>query len=127
MFKNTLKKGTSITDFEIYKPHNNSPALFAGAVVKRSELVGGIVVIYISMEMINEIMMERSGLGRTGETYLVGSDGLMRSDSFLDPANRSVGASLSAPEKGRVETEASRQAFWGKTGGEIIDGYLGLK
>ena len=51
-------------------------------------------------------MSERAGLGETGETYLVGSDKLMRSDSYLDPKHHSVVASFRNPEKGKVETEA---------------------
>ncbi|WP_373501489.1 HD-GYP domain-containing protein [Desulfococcus sp.] len=41
-------------------------------------------VLQIPLSAVNQIMQGREGLGRTDETYLVGSDRLMRSDSLLD-------------------------------------------
>ncbi len=64
----------------------------------------------LPMDAINQIMTERNGMGETGETYLVGPDKLMRSDSLLDPAH-TIKASFANPEKGRVDTEASREAL----------------
>ena len=72
----------------------------------------GAVAIQIPINQINQIMQERTGLGKTGETYLVGPDKLMRSDSFLDPKNHTVEASFARPETGKVDTEASRAARW---------------
>ena len=82
-------------------------------------------------------------MGKTGETFLVGPDGLMRSDSRLflenpeqfkrdvvdagtppDVAEESIrqdGTTLVQP----VETEATRQAQRGQTGTIIEDDYLG--
>jgi methyl-accepting chemotaxis protein len=64
-------------------------------------------------------------MGETGETYLVGNDNLMRSDSYLDPANHSVVASFKNPDKGSVDTEATREALSGKTEQKIIIDYNG--
>jgi methyl-accepting chemotaxis protein len=50
-------------------------------------------------------------MGRTGESYLVGSNKLMHPDSYLDPENHSVNASFPNPEKGRVDTDAAKEAF----------------
>jgi methyl-accepting chemotaxis protein len=70
-------------------------------------------------------MKQRAGMGETGETYLIGNDLLMRSDSFLDPTNRTVAASFSHPAAGKVDTEASRAALAGKTGEGLIWDYNG--
>lgn len=70
-------------------------------------------------------MQQRDGMGKTGETYLVGPDKLMRSDSFLDPANHSVKASFANPSKGMVDTEAVREALAGDTEAKIIMDYNG--
>lgn len=126
-FTHTLKNGMALTDFELYEPHNNDPALFAGAVVKRGHFVSGVVVIYIPIEMINRIMLERSGLGRTGETYLVGNDMLMRSNLFLDPARHSVKSSLTDPERNFLDTEAVHLALGGQTGRKIIHDFRGVQ
>ena len=52
-----------------------------------------------SIDFIDLVMNERSSMGETGETYLVGPDLRMRSDSYLDPVNHSVAAS----GKGTIE------------------------
>ena len=54
----------------------------------------GYVAFQVPINKINNIMLRRDGMGRTGETYLVGQDGLMRCDSYLDKEGRSVVASF---------------------------------
>ncbi|MBK8751464.1 MAG: HAMP domain-containing protein [Candidatus Competibacteraceae bacterium] len=81
-----------------------------------------------SLKETNDIMQQREGMGRSGETYLVGSDKRMRSDSFMDAKDRSVQASFAGSiEKNGVDTEASREALAGKTEVRIITDYLGSK
>ncbi len=76
---------------------------------------------------INSIMTERTGMGETGETYLIGADKLMRSDSFLDPQNHTVKASFANPSRGKVDTEAAEDVLAGKTGSKIITDYNGAQ
>ncbi len=113
-------------DFQPYAPSNNEPAAFMVARAKdaKGELIGHIAF-QVSLDNINSIMKERTGMGKTGETYLVGSDKLMRSDSYLDPTNRSVKASFANPDRGSVDTEASREAITGKDGAKVISDYNG--
>jgi len=77
------------------------------------------------LEVINEIMGQRNGMGETGESYLVGSDLLMRSDSYLSPETHSVGGSFKNPELGSVKTQATQRAFAGESGADIIIDYNG--
>ncbi len=70
-------------------------------------------------------MQQRAGMGETGETYLIGSDKLMRSDSFLDPKNHSVKASFANPKTGMVDTEGANAALAGKAESKIIIDYNG--
>lgn len=65
-------------------------------------------------------MSIRSGLGKTGETYLVGPDKLMRSNSFGDPQYHTVQASFANPEKGKVDTESVRWALAGEDRSDVI-------
>ena len=119
-------KQFGLIDFEPYAPSNNEPASFiAQPVLGKAGDVEVVVALQLSLEAINAIMQERSGMGETGETYLVGSDKLMRSDSYLDSENRSVVASFANPVKGSVDTEAVRQGLEGKTGEEIVLDYNG--
>ncbi len=119
------RNSVAVQDFEPYAPSNNEPAAFVGAPVKRNGRTIGVVVLQLSIDAINKIMQERTGMGKTGETYLVGPDKLMRSDSFLDPTNHSLKASFANPTKGSVDTEASREALAGKAGADVIMDYNG--
>ena len=85
----------------------------------------GVLMFQMPLDRITEVMSERAGLGETGETYLIGSDKLMRSDSYLDPKYHSVVASFRNPEKGKVETKAADNALAGKKGAEIVTDYNG--
>ncbi len=118
-------KEFGMADFEPYAPSNNEPAAFIAQPVVHDGKVEIVVALQLSIEAINGIMQERSGMGKTGETYLVGKDLLMRSDSYLDPANHSVKGSFANPETGKVDTVASREALSGKEGTKIVIDYNG--
>ena len=84
-----------------------------------------IVALHLSLDAVNTVMTQREGMGETGETYLVGPDRLMRSDSYLDPTHHSVKASFADPSKGSVNTEAAAAALAGNTDVRIISDYNG--
>ena len=115
----------SLTDFKPYTPSYEAPASFIATPIFSQGQRIGVLVFQMPLEPINEIMKERSGMGESGESYLVGADLLMRSDSYLDPVNHSVRGSFAHPEKGKVDTEAGRAAVAGKTGNQIIIDYNG--
>jgi methyl-accepting chemotaxis protein len=112
-------------DFAPYAPSNGEPAAFIAApIINKGEKIG-VVALQLSLEKIQAILNERTGLGKTGEVFLVGKDKLMRSDSFLDPEHHSVKASFANPDKGRADTDAVRKALEGKTGSDVIIDYNG--
>ncbi|MEA1967995.1 MAG: methyl-accepting chemotaxis protein [Thermodesulfobacteriota bacterium] len=116
----------SIVDMVPYAPSNGDPAMFAGYPIKdKSGSVTGVIAFQLPLDQINKVMNTRYGLGQTGESYLVGADKLMRSDSFFDPENHTVKASFGNPDKGRVATEASQAALAGKSGQDVILDYNG--
>ncbi|MBF0588621.1 MAG: methyl-accepting chemotaxis protein [Magnetococcales bacterium] len=119
------RKGIAIQDFEPYAPSKGAPAGFIGAPVKSDGRVIGVVALQLPLGAINKITTERSGLGKTGETYLVGPDKLMRSDSFLDPDHHTVTASFANPAKGKADTEAVRRGLAGEAGADVIIDYNG--
>jgi methyl-accepting chemotaxis protein len=112
-------------DYGTYRPSYDAPAAFMGSPIVESGRVVGAVVLQLPIDRINAIMTERAGLGETGETYLVGSDHLMRSDSYLDPEHRSVAASFRHPQQGSVRTEAVEAALSGKQSADVITDYNG--
>ena len=116
----------AMVDFQPYAPSGNRPAAFVGyPVIGADETLNGVIAFQISPDAVNSLMSERYGQAKTGETYLVGADNIMRSDSFLDPGRFSVKASFASPESGRVDTEAVREALAGHTGEREIRNYDG--
>ena len=71
-------------------------------------------MLQIPIEQIDSIMQERTGLGETGETYLVAADKLFRSDSRL------VEDSTILDPFYTVNTEAVNKALAGVTGQAIV-------
>ncbi|MBI9081904.1 MAG: HAMP domain-containing protein [Pseudodesulfovibrio sp.] len=114
-----------ISDMRSYEPSGGVPAMFVAAPIISEGRTIGVVAMQISLDAINAIMNERAGLGETGETYLVGPDLLMRSDSFLDPEYHTVAASFADPVKGAADTEATRAALAGETSANVIIDYNG--
>ncbi len=114
-----------LADFEPYAPSAGTPALFIGAPIRENGETVAVVALQVSLSAINGIMQERSGMGSTGETYLVGSDKLMRSDSYLDPTNHSVTTSFANPRKGSVDTEGATEALAGSSDSKVIIDYNG--
>jgi len=116
---------TVLVDFAPYAPSNNEPAMFLAAPILSGSQQTGVVALQISLKNLQAIMDEREGLGKTGETYMVGSDKLMRSDSFLDPEHHSLKSSFADPEKGKVDTDAVRWALAGEEKADVIIDYNG--
>ncbi len=99
----------ALADVAPYSPSGGAPAAFMMAQMRDgSGDLKGYVAFQIPLDNINEIMLRRDGMGKTGESYLVGQDFLTRSDSFLDKEGHSVVASFKNNTK--VETEAVQ--FW---------------
>ncbi|MPY71919.1 MAG: HAMP domain-containing protein [Alphaproteobacteria bacterium] len=69
-------------DFKPYAPSNGAPASFiASPLIDGSGKFVGVFVLQMPIDAINSVMTATAGLGRTGETFIVGRDGLMRSQS----------------------------------------------
>jgi methyl-accepting chemotaxis protein len=63
-------------------------------------------------------MTHRAGMGETGEMYLVGDDGYMRSNSRFSEEPTIL--------QKEVDTEATREALEGIIGTKIIEDYRGV-
>lgn len=121
------RQSLTSTDFSFYEPSGNKViAIVAAPVKSRYDEVQGVVVLKVTNDYINQIMTLRTGMGETGEAILVGPDFTMRSDSYLDPTNRSVAASFSRPEQGLVDIDSSRKALAGITDETLTLDYRGL-
>ncbi|MEP6482696.1 MAG: adenylate/guanylate cyclase domain-containing protein [Rhodoglobus sp.] len=139
-----------LTDFAPYPPSLGTPAGWAVVPVAVNGTVIGAMAVELPIDRINSVMTGNSdwvgtGLGKTGETYLVGAqDNLMRSPSrdLIEHPGRYEAEAIAAgtpPEVAKeavadkdtlllqpVNTNAVTAAKEGKTGTAIIpDGYLG--
>jgi len=113
-----------LADFAPYAPSNDEPAAFIAQPYVVDGKVELVVALQLSLEAINVIMQQRDGMGESGETYLVGSDKLMRSNSFIDPEGHSVLASFAGNvQNNGVDTDATVEALSGKTETKIIMDY----
>lgn len=133
-------------DFESYRPSYGAPASFVGVPLLEGATTVGALVFQLPVDEINKVMTgdgnwETDGLGKSGETYLVGEDYYMRSISrfFLEDtlgytqALTNVGVE---PEEvnlmykfgttimqQRVKSEAVDEGLAGNTGYKIIKDY----
>jgi class 3 adenylate cyclase len=135
------------TDFSDYQPADEPTAWMVSPVGAQGR-VEGVLALQFPISKINRLMTmdkrwEESGMGKTGETFIVGPDDLMRSDSRLfiedpeafkrdvieagtppDVAQESIrqgGTTLVQP----VATEATQLAQRGQRGTLVADDYLG--
>ncbi len=120
-------QAVAFEDFAPYEPSAGAPAAFVGApVFDEDGTMVAVVALQVPLEAINNIMQQREGMGDTGETYLIGPDKRMRSDSFLDPTGHSVKASFAGTvARNGVDTEISRAVLTGNTGNEKAIDYNG--
>jgi methyl-accepting chemotaxis protein len=126
VFRKALQlSDVAVEDFSPYEPSKGIPAAFMAQPMK----INGknwVIAIQFSIDQLNDIMQKRSGMGRSGETYLVGDDYRMRSDSFLDPVNHSIKASFAGTVSANgVQTPAVEQALNGSSGVQQIIDYNG--
>jgi methyl-accepting chemotaxis protein len=118
------KKSFGMADFEIYLPAQNAPAAFMAQPVLFENDVKFLVAVQLSISQINTVAGERTGLGRTGETYFVGKDKMLRNDSFRMKQQK-VMTTILSPEY-KVDTEALRSAINGDSGTKLMRNYQGI-
>lgn len=124
---NGLKDRSAVlVDFAPYQPSYEAPASFMAAPIYDGEEKIGVIAFQMPLDKISQMMAARSGLGETGETILVGSDYLPRSDSYLDKENRNVVNAFRNPDKGRIKTVATQAVHErGETGVVHMTDYRG--
>lgn len=121
----THKNLTYLIDYKQYTPSYEAPASFISSPIFDGETLVGVLIFQMPIDRINQITANRAGLGESGEVYMVGKDNLMRSDSYLDPDNRSVVASFRNPQEGKIDTDATAAALRNQTGEAIVTDYNG--
>jgi PAS domain S-box-containing protein len=131
--KNASKNEIVFEDFAPFEPSFNQPASFLATPIYNKDIKIGVLVFQLPIEEINKIMtidstQEASGLGKTGEAYLVGPDFLMRSDSrFIKKIdNKYVKKFSSTVGIIKADTPAVRKALAGINSQELSRDYRDL-
>lgn len=106
---------TAFIDFSHYLPAGEKPVAFMAVPVMFEGKKLGILVVQFSYDGLNEIMTDRSGMGSTGNTFLVGSDFRLRSDSSLDKTH-TVLNNFTQDMNNNQEHHAIQAALKGNTG-----------
>lgn len=137
-----------LQDFAPYPPSYNAPASFIASPIYDGQELVGVLLFQMPIDQINEIMTNdqgwsQVGLGDSGETYLVGDDFKLRSQSrfLIEDKNgylqaiaaqgapaalvdriKSLGSAIGLQD---VRTEGAVAAVAGETGARIFPGYRG--
>ena len=113
------RDAAAFSDLEFYGPSADEPALFMGKATRGAtgELLG-VIAFQLPVERITAIMHHRDGMGDSGETYLVGSDLYMRSNSRFSGDSTILSTS--------VDTLTVRKALGGEEGVEFTADYRGV-
>ncbi|MEO0962815.1 MAG: methyl-accepting chemotaxis protein, partial [Pseudomonadota bacterium] len=89
---------TVFDDFAPYGPSADAPASFiATPVFDRNNTRIGVIAYQMPAGVINRIMAEVEGLGETGQSYIVGSDLLMRSNSRFQEESTMLSVKVDSP------------------------------
>ena len=106
-------------DFQPYAPSHDAPASFLAApVVNETGDLAGVIAFQMPIDEMNRLMQQTAGLGQTGETYIVGEDLLMRSNSRF-----STGSTILARS---IDTAPAMAARAGETGILQADDHRGV-
>lgn len=111
----------SFADYSLYPPSKMGPASFIAMPVFDAEKQQflGVLAIQLPASRINELMMDKSGMGATGEVIIVGKDGWMLSDSRFSKESTIL--------KRQIKTLPSEAVLSGKTAALIAPDYRGIE
>jgi methyl-accepting chemotaxis protein len=147
--QSTTPGSTHLIDFDQYLPSYSAPASFISSPIFDNGEFIGVLIFQMPVDRINQIMTndanwEAEGLGASGETYLIGPDGYLRTESrfFLEDEAGMI-ASLRAADGLEstadaiadyatsilhlpVDTPAAEAALAGRNGTEIVTDYRGI-
>jgi methyl-accepting chemotaxis protein len=106
-------------DFKAYAPsHGVAASFMSQAILNDNGSLAGVLVFQMPIARINDVMQVAAGMGESGETYIVGADGYMRSDSRFSEETTIL--------KTKVTGNTVDQALEGKDGVEIVEDYRGI-
>ena len=109
---------TYFDDFRPYAPSYDAPASFISSPIMENGKLIGVLIYQMPIARINSVMQQTAGMGETGETYIVGTDFLMRSDSRFSDDSTIL--------KVKVDTDTVKAAIKGESGVGVVPDYRGI-
>ena len=105
-------------DFEPYTPSYEAPASFKSSPIYDGDNLVGVLIFQMPVDTINKSIQESSGLGKTGESYLIGADKIMRSQLRLTDSPTLLVK--------KVNSESANEVIAGKSGIKKMDNSDGI-
>ncbi len=134
LWKRVLEGKTVVfEDFQAYAPSGGTQAFFIGAPLleEGSETVLGVLCLRVSNDQLNAIMQQRTGMGQTGDTWLIGKDAsgktLFRNDSTVFK-QYTIGSVLQAAylDEAFRSRKAGQGVYADEQAGEVMVAYSPL-
>lgn len=125
---NPVSGSENFFDFRPYAPSADAPASFISTPVlgTAGELIG-VLVFQMPIEKLNGIMQQTAGMGETGETFLVGKDFLMRSDSRFSSESTILAQKVATPSvRAALKGESGAVEELSYNGQESVSAYAPL-
>jgi methyl-accepting chemotaxis protein len=107
-----------LVDYEPYTPSYLAPASFISSPIYDGDELAGVLLFQMPIDSINAVMQTREGMGESGETYIVGPDNLLRSDSRFSEESTLLQL--------EVDTDGANEALAGTIDTKVIDDYHGI-
>lgn len=114
--------GPVLVDYAKYRPSLDAPAGFMAQPVFDGQTLVGVAIFQLPLDRFTETMSIAEGLGESGDAYIVGPDGFMRTDSVRV---KRLNATDSVRNGLSVEIDAVKQGLKGKSGVMESEGLSG--
>lgn len=112
-------------DYKPYMPSFEAAASFLSApLIENGETIG-VMAFQLPIDRITSIVLNRKGLGETGQTILIGDDGRLRADAHIMKETYNVKNSFKEGSNLVIKSEALELAKQGKTGALHTTNFLG--
>lgn len=114
-------EGVVMTDYAPFTPALGEVVCFLATPVFDGEKRVGVAIVEVGLESINQIMGARTGLGDSGEMFLLGSDLLRRSDSSVSSQPQDqVRYAMRHPEESRLQLQPLQGIFIAEESGTTL-------
>ncbi len=118
-------KTAHYSDMHLPILYGKEPIMFIAAPVFDKGEVISVLILSLPSTLINKVLHFRGSNIKSCETYAVGKDYLLRSDSFLQEG-LTVSASFEHPQESRINTRNIQKAFNNEHGVSLTKDYRGV-